>query len=186
MRRGSVLFGISIGLLALVGCGEKSPEGSSTQKVLPIARPVQPAPQPSLPQPGPLAPKEKPPLPNPVEKSKGPISSYNAMGKPDPFLPAQASRDSHGEKKTPVLPLEQFEVSDFELVGVIIGSGLKKAMVQDPTNKGFLIQIGTPIGKRGGKVIQIADKEVIIEETFLDFMGRKSSRKISLKLPQPK
>jgi type IV pilus assembly protein PilP len=184
MRKGSVLF-IS-GWLALAGCGEKSPEGSSPQKVIPIAHPVQPAPQPSRAQPGPMPPKAKPALPAPVEKSEAPIASYNASSKPDPFLPPQASLDSKGGKKTHVLPLEQFEISDLELVGVITGPRLKKAMVQDPTNKGFLIQIGTPIGKRGGKVIQIADREVIIEESFMDFMGRKSSRKISLKLPQPK
>ncbi len=184
MLKGPVL--VIIGLLALGGCGEKSPQGPSTQKGLPVARPVQPGPPQSMPQPGPLSPKEKPALFTPVEKSEPPAAPYNPTGKPDPFLPVQAALDSKGGKKTKGLPLEQFEVSDFELVGVITGSGLKKAMVQDPTNKGFLIQIGTPIGKRGGKVIRIADKEVVIEEPFRDFLGRKSFRKISLKIPQSK
>lgn len=184
MRKGPVF--VIIGLLALGGCGEKSPQGPSTQKGLSVARPVQPGPPQSMAQPGPLTPKGKPALPTPMEKSEPPAAPYNPTGKPDPFLPVQAALDSKGGKKTRVLPLEQFEVSDFELVGVIIGSGLKKAMVQDPTNKGFLIQIGTSIGKRGGKVILIADKEVVIEEPSRDFLGRKSSRKISLKIPQSK
>ena len=80
--------------------------------------------------------------------------------------------------------MEQFEVSDFELVGIVSGSGIKKAMVQDPTGKGFLVQIGTHIGKGGGKISRVADKEIIIEEPYRDFLGRKSFRKISLKIPQ--
>ncbi len=83
-----------------------------------------------------------------------------------------------------VLPLEQFEVSDFELVGIVTGSGIKKAMVQDLTGKGYFIQVGTRIGKMGGKVTRITGKEVVIEEPFRDFLGRRSSRVITLKLPQ--
>jgi Tfp pilus assembly protein PilP len=184
MRKGPVLF--IFGLLALGGCGEKSPEGSSTQKVLPIARPGQPAPSQSMPQPGPLAPMEKPAPPAPMEKSGPPIATYNPLGKPDPFLPAEILLETKGGKKTKGLPLEQFEISDFELVGIVTGSGTRKAMIQDLSGKGYLVQIGTPIGKRGGKIIRIANKEVVIEEPFQDFLGRKSFRKIPLRLTQPR
>ncbi len=84
------------------------------------------------------------------------------------------------------MPLEQFEVSDFELVGIVSGPGIKKAMVQDPTGKGFMVQVGTHIGKKGGRITRVADKELIIEEPSRDFLGQKSFRKIALKIPQPR
>jgi Tfp pilus assembly protein PilP len=183
MKKVPVLFIIS--LLALGSCGEKAPEGSPAKKVVPVARPVQPGPPQSMPQPGPLVPKEKPAVPAPVEKSEPSITSYDPRGKPDPFLPAEGFLESKGDKKNRVLPLEQFELSDYELVGIISGSGLKKAMIQDPSGKGYLVQVGTTIGKRGGRIIRIADREVVIEEIFQDFLGRKSVRQVSLKLPQP-
>jgi Tfp pilus assembly protein PilP len=183
MKKGPVLFIIS--LLALGGCGEKTPEGSSAHKMLPIARPVQSAPPQSMPQPGPLPPKEKPVIPAPIEMAGPATAPYTPAGKPDPFLPAEILLDSRGRKKTKVLPLEQFEISDYELVGIVTGSGIKKAMIQDLSGKGYLVQIGTTIGKRGGKIIRIAEREVVIEEVFQDFLGRKSVRKVSLKLPQP-
>ncbi|MBA4394431.1 MAG: hypothetical protein C0407_12840 [Desulfobacca sp.] len=183
MKKGPALFIIS--LLALGGCGEKTPEGSSTPKAVPVASPIQPGPLQSMPQPGPLTPKGKPTVPAPVEKSGPPTASYDPRGKPDPFLPAEVFLESKGYKRTRVLPLEQFELSDYELVGIVIGSGLKKAMIQDPSGKGYLVQIGTAIGKRGGKIIRIADREVVVEELFQDFLGRKSVRQVSLKLPQP-
>ena len=98
-------------------------------------------------------------------------------------MPTTVSIES-GSKGKKILPLEQFEVNEFELVGIVTGSGINKAMVQDLTGKGYFIQVGTRIGKMGGKVIRISEKEVVIREPFQDFLGRKSSRIIALKLPQ--
>jgi type IV pilus assembly protein PilP len=82
------------------------------------------------------------------------------------------------------MPLEQFEISDYELVGIVAGSKIRKAMLQDISGKGYLVQVGTIIGKRGGKIVRIAEREVIIEEPFQDFFGKKIIRQISLKLPK--
>lgn len=99
-------------------------------------------------------------------------------------MPTTVSSENLSKGKKKVLPLEQFEVNEFELVGVLTGSGINKAMVQDLTGKGYFIQVGTRIGKMGGKVIRITGKEVVIKEPFHDFLGRRSSRDITLKLPQ--
>ncbi|MGC1402058.1 MAG: pilus assembly protein PilP [Thermodesulfobacteriota bacterium] len=156
--------------LATGGCGEKTPEHLSIQKLPPLPQPVKIRPQgPSL-SPVTVHP-EKP------EQSEPP---YNPTGKPDPFQPSRISIEAKGGG----LPLEQFEVSDFELVGIVSGPGIKKAMVQDPTGKGFLVLEGIRIGKNGGKVTRIADKELIVEEPYRNFLGRKSFRKIALKIQQ--
>jgi type IV pilus assembly protein PilP len=118
-----------------------------------------------------------------VEKG-GPL--YNPLGKPDPFQPV--SLESGPKKKgkpEKVMPLQRFELSEFELVGILSGSGAKKALVQDLSGKGYFIQVGTPIGKKGGKVVQIDDREVVVEESFKDYLNRVKTRRVSLKLPQP-
>jgi len=120
---------------------------------------------------------------SPVERSEPTPSFYDPKGKPDPFQPTRVTLETRDKGK--VLPLEQFEVNEYELVSIVIGSEIKKAMVQDLTGKGFLIQVGTRIGKRNGKVIQITDRQVVVEEFSQDFLGRKSSRKILLSIPQP-
>jgi Tfp pilus assembly protein PilP len=175
MKKELTLFLITI---ALVGCGKTAQEGPSIQKIIPITRKSNPAPPTIQPQ---------SPVRYPLEISSPTAPpSYNPTGKPDPFMPTTVSLETKTEGKKRVLPLEQFEVSDFELVGVVTGSGIKKAMVQDLTGKGFFVQVGTRIGKMGGKVIQITPREVTIKEPFQDFLGRRNSRLITLKLPQAK
>ncbi len=160
--------------LALAACAKSAQEGPSIQKILPTARKVNSAPSSTLPPSSALS---------PVETSAQTIPPYNPTGKPDPFMPTTVSNETKSKGKK-VLPLEQFEVSDFELVGVVTGSGIKKAVVQDLTGKGYFIQVGTRIGKMGGKVIRITGKEVVIHEPFQDFLGRRSSRVVTLKIPQ--
>lgn len=151
------------------GCGEKTPEHFSTKKLPPIPQPAKI---------GPLGPSFSPAT-VPTEKPKQSEPPYNPTGKPDPFQPSRISLETKGG----VLPLEQFDINDFELVGIVFGPGIKKAMVQDPTGKGFMVQVGCRIGKKGGRITRVADKELIIEEPYRDFLGRKSFRKIALKIP---
>lgn len=175
MKKELLRLVIYLGLVTvLVGCGKTAQEGPSIQKILPLARKVISSPSPALPP---------APLPSPVETAEQTAPPYNPTGKPDPFMPTTISIETKSKGKK-VLPLEQFEVSDFELVGVVTGSGIKKAMVQDLTGKGYFIQVGTRIGKMGGKVVRITAKEVVVEEPFRDFLGRRSSRAIILKVPQ--
>jgi type IV pilus assembly protein PilP len=82
------------------------------------------------------------------------------------------------------LPLQQFEVTEFELVGIVSGAGGNRALVQDASGRGYLIKVGTPIGKNQGRVVAIADRRILIEEKIKDFMGREKSRTVALKIPQ--
>jgi type IV pilus assembly protein PilP len=110
---------------------------------------------------------------------------FNPEGTPDPFQPPAEELSGGIKRKVGVLPLEQFEVGDYQLVGIISGPGLKKAVIQDLTGKGFFVGIGTRIGKGGGKISKITQKEVFIDETYLDVVGRKKNRRIALKIPDP-
>lgn len=155
--------------------GKMPQQDFSIQKINPIAQKNNPAPATILPSAtGPSLPER------PVQATP----PYNPTGKPDPFMPTTVSIETSGKGKTKVLPLEKFEVNEFELVGIVTGSGMTKAMVQDLTGKGYYLQVGTRIGKMGGKVVRITGKEVFIKEPYYDFLGRRSSRVISMKLPQ--
>jgi type IV pilus assembly protein PilP len=171
-----------LGLLVIGGCSEKEPEKPAVPPKAPINQPVKalsPTPVPG--QTGPVTTQGKSPSPALPEKSSSPQVVYDPRGKADPFIPAEVFPEG---KAARVLPLEQFEISDYELVGIVSGAKIKKAMLQDLSGKGYLVQVGTTIGKRGGKIIRIADREINIEEPFQDFFGRKIVRQISLKMPK--
>jgi hypothetical protein len=110
---------------------------------------------------------------------------FNPEGTPDPFQSPAEELFGGINRKGGVMPLEQFEVSDYQLVGIVSGPGFKKALIQDLTGKGFFVVVGTRIGKGGGKIIKITDKEVLVDEPSLDLSGRKKNRRIALKIPGP-
>jgi Tfp pilus assembly protein PilP len=168
---GRLIIGIII--LTAFGCGS-SGEGPIAQKLAPPTVGKTLTPQMALPpSTGPTA------LPAKAEPY------YNPDGKPDPFQPPVLeyggdlkSRQARG------LPLQQFEVTEFELVGIVSGGGENRALVQDASGRGYLIKVGTPIGKNQGRVVAIADRRILIEEKIKDFLGREKSRTIALKIPQ--
>ncbi len=176
MKKVLTLFFLLLMVLVAEEIFAKMPQGDfPIEKINPIARKNNPAPATILP------PSTVTPFPERPVQTTPP---YNPTGKPDPFMPTTVSIEKPGKGKRKVLPLEKFEVSEFELVGIVTGSGITKAMVQDLTGKGYYLQVGTRIGKMGGKVVRITGKEVFIKEPYYDFLGRRSSRVISMKLPQ--
>ncbi len=168
-----IMIGVFLGVWA---CGGTGPGDSPVSRIPLIPKPVKPGPQ----APSPLSSPGKPlSAPEPIDHP------YNPTGAPDPFQPPRENLAVEGRGKARVLPLEQFEVSDYELVGIVFGPGIKKAMIQDLTGKGFLVTVGTGIGKRGGRIISIGTREIVVEEPYTDFLGRKKIRRVLLKIPDP-
>jgi type IV pilus assembly protein PilP len=165
-------FWIGVGVLTVCGCGS-SGEGPIAQKLAPPILGRTLTPQIALPSsagPSALAAKPDPP--------------YDPSGKPDPFQPPVL--DYSGDLKSRRargLPLQQFEVTEFELVGIVSGTRENRALVQDATGKGYLIKVGTLIGKNQGRVVAIADRLILVEEKIKDFLGREKSRTVALKIP---
>ncbi len=166
-------FWIGVSILTVCGCGS-SGEGPIAQKLpLPTLGKTL-TPQTALPP---------APVPSALPAKSEPF--YDPTGKPDPFQPPVMGYS--GEQKSQRargLPLQQFEVTEFELVGIVSGSGGNRALVQDASGRGYLIKVGTPIGKNQGRVVAIADRRILIEEKIKDFMGREKSRTVALKIPQ--
>ena len=106
---------------------------------------------------------------------------YIAEGKRDPFrsfVLDQSNRVAEEERG----PLEQFDVSQLTVVAVVWGTGRARALVEDPSGRGYIIQEGTPIGKNDGYVVRISDNSVLVEETYVDFSGEKTNNEIEIRV----
>jgi Tfp pilus assembly protein PilP len=110
---------------------------------------------------------------------------YDPTGKTDPFQSFIAIREEkeEKEKKKPKTYLETLELSQLDLVVIVISPKGKWAMVRDSKGVGHVIKEGTLIGTNGGVVYKIAPGEVIIREEFQDFRGRQQQRDIIKSTP---
>jgi len=119
------------------------------------------------------------------EKKEGPKYTYDPSGKTDPFKSFIAEQEEMEEKakRRPKTYLETLDLSQLELIAIIVGAKGNYAMVKDSKGTGHVIQKGTSIGTNGGFVERITEKEVVIREEFKDFKGTVKYKDIAKKLP---
>jgi len=131
---------------------------------------------------------------------------YSPSGKVDPFAPLfreetgtarpepesapQDTKDTDAKKpgirkRLPQGPLEKVDLSQLKLVGIIRAESGNKAMVEEASGKGYIINRGTYIGINSGKVAEILRDRVIVEEEGEDPSGEMVIRKRELKLQKP-
>ena len=106
---------------------------------------------------------------------------YDATNKRDPFrsfVLDEAPRPTTHERG----PLEQFDLSQLSVVGVVWGTQRPRALVTDPSGRGYMVQEGTPIGKNDGQVIRIGDTTMLVRETYVDDLGAATSKEIELRV----
>jgi type IV pilus assembly protein PilP len=114
---------------------------------------------------------------------------YQIEGRSDPFLPfiseqatnTAASPDEIVEDDQVLTGMQLFEPGQLTLVGLMLTGGNKFAMVQDFTGKGYIIEEGTKIGRRG-VVVEIAENKVVISETARTRGGKVLTNKIAMAL----
>lgn len=58
--------------------------------------------------------------------------------------------------------LERFDLSELRPIAIITGTPVPKAMVTDPSGMGHVIQPGTRLGRRGGKVVRISTNAIVV------------------------
>ena len=110
---------------------------------------------------------------------------YDPTGKTDPFESFIAKREevAKKEKVKPRTYLETVDLSQLDLILILIGPEGKRAMVRDSKGIGHVIKEGTDIGTNGGVVYMIKEGEVIIREEYKDFRGRTQHTDIVKKSP---
>ena len=164
----------------------KSPPAAGSAKKMPPAEPAPPAGKPQA-----VAIAEKADSKTkPAADKKGLPPVYNPEGKTDPFKPLFAEKPPLPKKRSrkkriPRTPLERVALSQLRLTAIIMAPSGNRALVQESSGKGYVIQNGTYIGLNAGKVVEIQKDRVIIEEEVESVIGKPSIRKQELKLPKP-
>jgi Tfp pilus assembly protein PilP len=95
---------------------------------------------------------------------------YDPTGKPDPFKPFILASAAPEEAPTVVrrqlTPLQKMPLSEIQagLKAIIWGQLGSKALVEDATGKGYVVQEGTYVGQHDGIVKKIYQDRIIVEE----------------------
>ncbi|MEA1967603.1 MAG: pilus assembly protein PilP, partial [Thermodesulfobacteriota bacterium] len=118
--------------------------------------------------------------------------NYISKGKIDPFYPLiktekQVKEHNPGVSKekepTRILtPLEKLDFSQMKLVAIVHAESGNIAMVQESGGKGYVVKIGTFIGKNSGRIIKIQKDRIVIQERVKNFKGDFVERSQEMKL----
>jgi type IV pilus assembly protein PilP len=170
------LFILTAALLTL-GC-DKKPERVA------VTAPVQPA----------IDAQSKPvlkPVSTALKVTPAPVNQFDFSTKKDPFKPFVSVKPESAQNKESLernarasLPIHSFDISQFKLIGVVVGGKENFAQVIDPNGKGYILKKGMAIGKNDGKVMSISNNGVEILEQFKDDNGRVRKENIKLTLPR--
>jgi Tfp pilus assembly protein PilP len=112
--------------------------------------------------------------------------SYDPTNKVDPFKSFITIREELEEKEASEKPrtyLETLDLSQLTISAIILAGAEHWALVRDSKGDGHVIKVGTPIGRRGGRVTEILEDKVVVRESFRDIRGREQTRDRILKLP---
>jgi Tfp pilus assembly protein PilP len=108
---------------------------------------------------------------------------YDPTGRTDPFFSFLSLKKETGEEEKQLTELETMELSQLDLVIIVVSPSDRWAMVKDSKDVGHVIKEGTLIGTNGGFVYKIEKGQVIIREEYVDFRGEKQYREIIKESP---
>lgn len=106
---------------------------------------------------------------------------YDPTDKVDPFR-SYVRREVTFDPEANSSPLERFDLTQLAVMGIIWGVDEPRALVRDPTGKGYIVRAGTPIGKNKGRILRIEDNKVVVKETYLDHLDRATTKEVDLEL----
>lgn len=105
---------------------------------------------------------------------------YDATGRRDPF---RSFRFVDEEVPNPGFgPLGDYELGQLSIVAVVWDTGRPRALISDPSGRGFIIHEGSQIGKNSGRVIHIGDNLVLVKETYVDYEGNQSTKDVEMRI----
>ncbi|RNC69858.1 MAG: pilus assembly protein PilP [Desulfuromonadales bacterium] len=148
-------------------------------------------------------PSPPPPQQKPAQPAKPPVQSQASSAKPvasvapsidfasrkDPFKPFIQPKV---EKVAPrpslssagLLPIQSFGVEQFRVSGIIVGLKENKALIVDPSGKGYVVKEGMSIGNNNGVITKISPASIDVAERFRDDTGKVTKRTVKLSLPK--
>lgn len=105
---------------------------------------------------------------------------YESEGKRDPFR--SFILDAKDEREDSRGPLEQFDLAQLTVVAVVWGTNNPRAVVNDPSGRGYIVREGTYMGKNEGRVIAIADNALTVKETYVDYFGDTTTKDVLMRV----
>lgn len=119
-----------------------------------------------------------PPTPEPT-----PGPAYSAAGRRDPFRPFTLDMRPEAPRVA-LTPLQRYELGQLTVVGTVWAVNPPRAMLEDSAGMGFIVTLGTPIGRNGGVVTGIEPERVIVEERVVDFYGKEQVNRVVMETPK--
>jgi type IV pilus assembly protein PilP len=111
---------------------------------------------------------------------RDPFESYLALTKTRGISIPGASKLRINDRKHEFL--EGFDLASLKLVAIFSMGGERVAMVQDATNKGYVVRRGNYLGKNNGHIEKITGDTVFLVEQAVDPAGGITDRQVSLTL----
>ena len=112
--------------------------------------------------------------------TKRPDFFYDPRGKHDPFeSPFNAETEHVGvapskkrmqKKRMPLTPLQRVSLGQLKLVAIALSPNGNKALVEEPSGKGYVISKGTYLGQNYERVKAILKDRLIVEGEVEDFI----------------
>jgi type IV pilus assembly protein PilP len=106
---------------------------------------------------------------------------YDPTGKADPFR-SFVKAFLAAQESSATSPLEKFDLSQLHVSAIIWGNEDPRALISDPSGKGYIVSEGTSMGKNRGRVVRIDDNLVLVKETYVDFHGKATTKDIEMRL----
>jgi len=106
---------------------------------------------------------------------------YDPTGKRDPFR-SFVIENAKAKAEDEAGPLEQFDVSQLSVIATVWKNAEPRALVADPSGRSYIVGQGAPIGKNEGRVVEIADGRVVVRETYVDWLGERTTKNVEMRL----
>jgi len=103
-------------------------------------------------------------------------------GSRDPFRSPLMPKKVNTRVRENLSPLEQKDLSQLKVVGIVWDIKEPRAMVEDTAGLGYVVKVGTPIGSNDGTVKAIHRNRIVVEEFTNDIYGvrKKIDRSLNL------
>ncbi len=100
-------------------------------------------------------------------------------------VPDAQPQTGQKKKRAPLTPLERISLNQLKLVAVIRAPSGDRALVEDNSGKGYIIQKGTYIGLNSGTVTQINPNGAVVEEEVENLLGELVLQNTEMKIQKP-
>ena len=110
--------------------------------------------------------------------------SGNPGQRRDPFRPFTLDVHLRPDRSAQLTPLQRYDLGQLTVVATVWELSPPRAMVEDSVGMGYIVTLGTPIGRNRGLVAAIEPQRVVVEEHVLDFYGREQVNRIIMETPK--